>query len=467
MNRHFPSVPLALILMLVPWLAGAAQLPDFTGLVESSSPAVVSITTSSFDDRDNDTLSQEEVPELFRRFFDIPENPGNQQFSPERRSGGSGFVIDPDGYIVTNNHVIEGAEKILVRMGDKREFDAEIVGTDPQSDIALLKIDENNLHSLKLGDSEALKLGEWVLAIGAPFGFEQSVTAGIVSAKGRANGAQQYVPFIQTDVPINRGNSGGPLLNMDGEVVGVNSWILSSNGGFIGLSFSIPIEVVANTVSQLRSYGRVSRGLLGVGIEPVDREMARYLKMDRPQGALVNRVEDDSAADRAGITVGDVILVFEGQKIEEYSDLPPLVGALRPGAKTKLIINRDGQQKTINVVIGELPQPEAIQASLGDSGPDRSNALGIKVDSIAPGLRGQLGDPEGGVVVREVESEAAWRAGIRPGNVILRINQRKINDISDFQELAGDAESGETVALLTLQNGTPNFIAYTPESAEE
>jgi len=467
MKSHFHSVPLALLLTLAPWVAGAAQLPDFTGLVETASPAVVSITTSSFDNDENDQLSQEEVPELFRRFFDIPENRGNQRFSPERRSGGSGFVIDPDGYIVTNHHVVEGAEQIIVRFGDKREFDAEIVGSDPQSDIALLKVNEADLPSLELGDSEVLKLGEWVLAIGAPFGFEQSVTAGIVSAKGRANGAQQYVPFIQTDVPINRGNSGGPLLNMDGEVVGVNSWILSSNGGFIGLSFSIPIEVVANTVSQLRNYGRVSRGLLGVGIEPVDRAMARYLKMDRPQGALVNRIEDGSAADKAGIAVGDVIIRFEDHKIEEYSDLPPLVGALRPGTRTRVVVNRDGREKSFNVVIGELPQPEAIQTSLGDDGLDRSNALGIKVDSIEPGLRAQLGDPDGGVVVREVESEAAWRAGIRPGNVILRINQRKVNDMSDFEELSGDVNPGETVALLTLQNSNPNFIAYTPESTGE
>ncbi len=464
MKRFFLAFFVILMLALAPLSTAVAQLPDFTGLVEETGPAVVHIQTSNVSRRRNNGARDQEVPEFFRRFFDAPEMPEGHPFGEERRGGGSGFIIDSGGYIVTNHHVIEGAEKILVRLADRREFEATVVGSDQQSDIALLKVEASNLPTLPLGDSETLKRGQWVIAIGSPFALEQTVTAGIISGKGRSNGKQQYVPFLQTDVAINRGNSGGPLLNLDGEVVGVNSWILTTTGGSIGMSFSIPIEVAANTIQQLRSYGRVSRGLLGVGIEGVQRELAEALKLDRPSGALVNRIEPGSAADKAGIEVGDVILEYDGVAIESFTDLPPLVGVTRPGKEVDLLINRWGEQQTISAVVAELPEPEAINASLDSGDNKQSNSLGISVDSITEGLREQLGNPEGGVVVREVENEAAWRAGIRPGDVILRINRSKVNDMTDFNSHSATVEAGDTVALLLLQDGLPNFIAYSPEA---
>ncbi len=447
----------------------AADLPDFTGLVEEASPSVVNITTSTFG-RDRQR-SEQELPELFRRFFDTPyeEDDDSQQrrFRQERRSGGSGFIVDPNGYIITNHHVVDGAEEILVQLADRREYEATLVGSDAQSDIALLKIDGDRFPALEMGSSEDLKLGEWVIAIGSPFGFEQSVTAGIVSAKGRSNNSQQYVPFIQTDVPINRGNSGGPLLNMKGEVVGVNSWILSSNGGFIGLSFSIPIEVASNSASQLRQFGRVSRGLLGVNIEPVNRDLAKVLNLDRPRGALVNRVEPKSAADKAGVQVGDVILAFNGKSIEEFSDLPPLVGALRPGTSADLVISRDGRQRVLQTRIGERQEENVVPASLEADDGGFSNSLGVIVEPIPDTLREQFDDLDGGVVVREVESEAAWRAGVRPGDVVVRLNRKRIESVRDFRDFADSVKTGETIAVLLLQRGVPNFIAYTVEAETE
>jgi serine protease Do len=331
------------------------------------------------------------------------------------------------------------------------------------SDIALLKIDAKNLPALRLGDSDELKRGQWVIAIGSPFSFEQSVTAGIVSAKGRANGAQQYVPFIQTDVAINRGNSGDPLLNLDGEVVGVNSWILSSGGGYIGLSFSIPVNVANRTIEQLRDHGKVSRGLLGVGIEGVQTELAEVLKLDRPRGALVNRIEEGSAADRAGLEVGDVILEFNGQPIEGFAELPPLVGATPPDTKIQLLYNRWGKQKKMYVRLDELPTDSVTAADNADKGTGLSNTLGLMVSGIDENLRKQAEIPKGGVLVREIESEAAWRAGIRRGDIVMRINQSKVLSLADFNKLVKSIKAGDTVALLVVRNGNPNFVAYQTE----
>jgi serine protease Do len=451
--------------------ARVTGLPDFTGLMESAGPAVVNIRVTQFGNRarrgDDSELepSEEDIPEFFRRFFDMPDDPRFGR--PDRSGAGSGFIYDSDGYVITNHHVIEDADQIIVRLADRREFEAELIGSDEASDIALLKIDAQDLPALEFGNSEELRPGEWVAAIGSPFNFEQSVTAGIVSAKGRSNNAQQYVPFIQTDVAINRGNSGGPLLNMNGEVVGINSWILSSSGGYIGLSFSIPIEVAASTVTQLRETGRVERGLLGVVVGAVTRDLAEAMQLDRPVGALVNDVTPDGSADRAGIEPGDIILEFNGTSVETWNDLPPLVGANPPGTRAKVQVSRDGKQRTFDVVLDAVPGSEGGGLASGDERRDSSNPLGLAVESIDPAQRRALGDPEGGVIVVDVESDAAWRAGVRPGDVILAINNREVSDMDSFDSLLEDLPKDRSVALRVWRDGASSFIAYRPTPADD
>jgi len=465
---------LVMVVLLAVTGSGYARvqgLPDFTGLVEEAVPAVVNIRVTQFGDRvtpdpgaAENPHDLEQMPEFFRRFFDAPGNPGYG--TPDRQGAGSGFIIEKDGYIMTNHHVVEGADEIIVRLADRREFEAELIGSDPLSDVALLKIDADDLPTLKLGDSEALRPGEWVVAIGSPFNFEQSVTAGIVSAKGRSTNQQQYVPFIQTDVAINRGNSGGPLLNLDGEVVGINSWILSSGGGYMGLSFSIPIETANTAVSQLREHGKVSRGLLGVQVGAVTREMAEALDLDRPVGALVNDVTEGSAADKAGIQPGDVILKFEGATVEAWSDLPPLVGSNPPGTKAEILVSRNGREIEFNVELDALESDEDGNLLSADSEGRQSNALGLQIEPISDDMRRSLGNPEGGVVVTQVESDAAYRAGIRRGDVILMINNQKIDDVDSFEDAVKSIPEGKAVALRVMREGVTQFIAYTP-SAED
>jgi serine protease Do len=466
---------LALLMLTIslPLVAKVGGLPDFTELVEKAGPAVVNIRVTQFGTRSQRVPGQNgaqrggqgenhpEIPEFFRRYFDIPNNPRNGQ--PDRMGAGSGFIYDVDGYILTNHHVIADADEIIVRMADRREFEAELIGSDEASDIAVLRIKaDEDLPFLRLGDSESLKAGQWVAAIGSPFNFEQSVTAGIVSAKGRTNRAQQYVPFIQTDVAINRGNSGGPLLNMDGEVVGINSWILSSSGGYIGLSFSIPIEIAASTAKQLRATGKVERGLLGVIVGVVTREMAEALDLDRPVGALVNDITPGGSADRAGIEPGDVILAFNDSPVETWNDLPPLVGSNPPGTQATVRVSREGQEKTFDVTLDALNSETGEVVAGNDSGTQNGNALGLVVENISSDRRRELGDPEGGVVITDIESDDAWRAGLRPGDVILMINNRAVDDLDDFETLVGKVEPERAVALRVWRNGTASFIAYTP-----
>lgn len=452
-------------------LAKVTGLPDFTGLVEETGPAVVNIQVTQFGERAqrnadgmNGPEGQQEIPEFFRRFFDVPGNP--QGGSPDRRGAGSGFILESDGYIITNHHVVEGADQIIVRLADRREFEAELIGSDPLSDIALIKIDAKKLPTLKLGDSESLRRGEWVVAIGSPFNFDQSVTAGIVSAKGRSNNQQQYVPFIQTDVAINRGNSGGPLLNMDGEVVGINSWILSSGGGYMGLSFSIPIETANRAVQQLREHGKVSRGLMGVQVGAVTREMAEAFGLERPVGALVNDVTPGSAAERAGIQPGDVILAFDGEEIESWGQLPPAVGANPPGTKADVLVSRNGEKETFTVILDSLESDEDgnLLTSSGEAG--QSNALGILVEPINENRRRMLGDPEGGVIVSGIESDAAFRAGLRTGDVILTINNRAVEDMESFDQIVEGLPEDKAVALRVMREGVTRFIAYSPAVEE-
>jgi len=448
--------------------ARVTGLPDFTSLVEETGPAVVNIQVIQFGERASTGRADgmenphdgQEIPEFFRRFFDVPGAPQNG--SPDRRGAGSGFIIEPDGYIVTNHHVVDGADQIIVRMADRREFEAELVGSDPLSDIALLKIDASKLPTLKLGDSNSLRPGEWVVAIGSPFNFDQSVTAGIVSAKGRSTNQQQYVPFIQTDVAINRGNSGGPLLNMDGEVVGINSWILSSGGGYMGLSFSIPIETASGAVKQLREHGKVSRGLLGVQVGAVNREMAEAFGLERPVGALVNDVTTGSAAERAGILPGDVILAFNDQSVESSGDLPPLVGANPPGTEAEVLVIRNGKEKSFIVTLDALESDEDgnLLATNSDSG--QSNALGILVEPINENRRRALGDPDGGVIVSRIESDAAFRAGLRTGDVILTINNESVEDTESFDQIAESLPRDKAVALRVMREGITRYLAYSP-----
>jgi len=469
---------LLMLMMSLPLAAKVSGLPDFTELVEKAGPAVVNIRVTQFGtraqrptersrgQRGEQGPGQPEIPEFFKRYFNVPEGRGNGQ--PDRSGTGSGFIYEADGYILTNHHVIEDADEIIVRMADRREFEAELIGSDESSDIAVLKIEADGaLPFLHLGESESLRPGEWVAAIGSPFNFEQSVTAGIVSAKGRTNRAQQYVPFIQTDVAINRGNSGGPLLNMDGEVVGINSWILSSSGGYIGLSFSIPIEVAVSTAKQLRETGKVERGLLGVIVGAVTREMAEALELDRPVGALVNDTTPDGSADRAGIEPGDVILAFNDSPIETWNDLPPLVGANPPGTKATVRVSREGKEKTFNVTLDALDGDSGEAVADSKSSAQNSNALGLVVENISAERRRELGDPEGGVVITDIESDDAWRAGLRPGDVILMMNNRTVENMDDFETLVKKIEPNKAVALRVWRNGTASFIAYTPRDKDE
>ena len=465
---------LALLFTSMPLFAKVTGLPDFTELVEKAGPAVVNIRVTKFGTRGprssgGDSEQGEghpEIPEFFRRYFNVPDMPGGAE--PDRMGAGSGFIYEKEGYILTNHHVVAEADEIIIRMADRREFEAELVGSDEASDIAVLKIEaDEDLPFLHLGKSEPVKAGEWVAAIGSPFNFEQSVTAGIVSAKGRTNRAQQYVPFIQTDVAINRGNSGGPLLNMNGEVIGINSWILSSSGGYIGLSFSIPIEVAVSTAEQLRETGKVERGLLGVIVGAVTREMAEALGLDRPVGALVNDVTADGSAERAGIKPGDVILSFNDSPVETWNDLPPLVGANPPGTKAVVKVSRDGKDKSFEVTLDALDSDGTTTVADDGSKQHAENVLGLIVEGISSDRRRELGDPEGGVVITEIESDDAWRAGLRPGDVILMINNQDIGNLDDFESLVEEIEPDRAVALRVWRNGTASFIAYTPRDKDE
>ncbi len=441
---------------------------DFVDIVEASVPAVVNIETTRFGERPDPEVQRgqmpEDMPELFRRFFEpYGEGPRGR---PDRRGGGSGFIVREDGLIITNHHVIEDADEIIVRLADRREFVAELVGSDAETDVAVLRIDAEDLPTLDYGDSSALRPGEWVIAIGSPFQFEQSVTAGIVSAKGRTQGQQQYVPFIQSDVAINRGNSGGPLINTDGKVVGINSWILSSSGGNIGLSFSIPIETASSTIDQLLEFGRVSRGYLGVGIQSVDRERADALGLDRPVGALVNRVEPGSAAERAGIEVGDVILEVNGRNIEVFSDLPPVVGSVRPGEEVSLTISRWGETQELTVELDERDEDQQTSDRGETRDVEPTNALGLSVEELSDDQLRRAEGIDGGLMVTAVDSDNAYRAGIRRGDVIRMINNQQVRTLEDFEAIVEDIEPGRSVALLVWRNGTTQFVAYTPEGEE-
>jgi serine protease Do len=445
----------------------AVNLPDFTGMVEQYSPAVVNISTTQKMTRRPQQQQQFEMPDLpegspfedlFRHFFG--EGGGMEIPEHENKSLGSGLIISTDGYVVTNAHVIKDADEIIVRLNDRRQLVAEVVGFDLRSDVALLKIDADDLPVVKIGDSDQLKVGAWVLAIGSPFGFDYSVTAGIVSALGRNLPRENYVPFIQTDVAINPGNSGGALFNLDGEVIGVNSQIYSRTGGFMGLSFAIPINVVMNVTEQLKTKGKVSRGWLGVLIQDVTRELAEAFGMGTPQGALVSKVLDDSPAAAAGFKPGDVIVRYNDREVADSASLPPLVGQTRVGNSAEVVVIREGKEQTLTVTIGELPGEDALAKVVQPKADSVSEQrLGIKVTEVPEALREALELAEGGVLVDGIESGAASRAGVRQGDVIVMLNQQAINSPNQFAELVEALPEGKSVAVRIQRQNGPLWLA--------
>ena len=455
-----------------------AGLPDFTALVEQVGPAVVNIEAkigARGSNRYHGTAPDPgQVPEIFRRLFpDMPGMPGSPgpggPGGPSGRSVGSGFLISDDGYILTNHHVVDGAESITVRLSDRRELTAKLVGSDPTYDVALLKVEGKGLPVLHQGKSAALKPGQWVVAIGSPLGLEQSVTAGIVSAVGRTarDTGQQYVPFIQTDVAINRGNSGGPLLNTAGEVVGINSQILSNSGGYMGVSFAIPIDLAMGAVQQIKTSGKVSRGMLGVVIQPIDAGQAKALGLSSNDGALVNSVEPGSAAQKGGIEIGDVIVSVNGQAVPTSADLPPMVGMLPPGTKAKIGVIRDGKPRELAVTLGSVPG-EALAAGAAAPGRDATAptassvaALGLRVAELDAPSRQRLGlDAERGVAIVGVEGAEAREAGLAPGMAILQVGRVPVGNVAALERELRGARAGDTVMLLVrAPNGANQFVA--------
>ena len=447
---------LVLALFLLAPVTTVAQLPDFTELVEKQGPTVVNISTTQ---SGRSSAAVPNIPEddpfyeFFRRF--IP-NPGPREF--QSQSLGSGFVISADGYILTNAHVVDAADEINVKLNDKREFKAKVIGADRRTDIALLKIEANGLQAVRFGDPGRLKVGEWVLAIGSPFGFENTVTAGIVSAKGRSLPQENFVPFIQTDVAVNPGNSGGPLFNLRGEVVGINSQIYSRTGGFMGLSFAIPIDVANDIAQQLRTTGKVTRGRIGVVIQPITRELAESFGLPKPAGALVNSVEKGGPAEKAGIESGDVILRFDGKAVTSSEDLPRIVGATRPGAKVTVQLWRNKTARDVQVVVAELQEDRASRQSRRGGKPPAASQFGLALSELTDAQRKEL-KVEGGVLVENAQGAAA-RAGIRRGDVILAVNNQDVKSVEQFKELMAQVDKGRIVALLIRRGANSLYIPF-------
>ncbi len=465
-NRNSCFAFVAGLALLGHAVVAQAELPDFTPLVESASPAVVNISTKQKVQSRGATAQMPELeglPPIFREFFEhsIPQMPGAPGRGQQReaQSLGSGFIISEDGYVLTNNHVVADADEIIVRLPDRSELEAKLIGADPRSDVAVLKVEGKGLPTVKIGRSDELKAGEWVLAIGSPFGFDHTVTAGIVSATGRSLPNESYVPFIQTDVAINPGNSGGPLFTLDGEVIGINSQIFTRSGGFMGLSFAIPIDVAMDVANQLRTEGKVSRGWLGVVIQEVNKDLAESFGLERPAGALVAQVMDGGPAARGGLRVGDVILSLNDKPIVMSADLPHLVGALKPDSTARMEVVRDGDRKMLDVKIGAMPEEgEAVAASGG--GQERSdNRLGVKVTELTDEQKKSL-DLPGGVVITEILNGPAAMIGLRPGDVITHLNNQAINSAATFARVAEQLPKNRSVSMRVLRQGRASFITF-------
>lgn len=445
--------------------AGRYGLPDFSALVEQVGPAVVNISVTQKVGRSGATSGEDAFAgdpfyDFLRRFgVPVPGMPGNGGGgrAPEQiqQGVGSGFIVSPDGYVLTNAHVVDGASEVTVKLTDKRDFKAKVVGVDKRTDVALLKIDAAGLPFVRTGDAERTKVGEWVVAMGSPFGFENTVTAGIISAKARRLPDENYVPFIQTDVAINPGNSGGPLFNLAGEVIGINSQIYSRSGGFMGISFAIPIDVAMKVKDQLQKYGKVSRGRLGVAIQGLDAELAQNFGLDKPVGALVASVENGSPAEKAGLAPGDVVLGVNGQKVDNSADLPRIIGEQKPGSVVRLSIWRDRKARDINVTLGE--QAGEKLAAMGGAerkSESASGKLGLTGRALTAQEASRLGVP-GGVVVEGLSGPAA-KSGLQPGDVIIGVNNQPITGIEQFRKLLDAA--GNRFALLIQRGGSRIFL---------
>jgi len=451
-------------------------LPDFSELVEQVGPSVVNIRTlerrSNAQPGNGANTPDEEMQEFFRRFFGVPL-PGQPRQGPrsnrpqedeqaQPRGVGSGFILTSDGYIMTNAHVVDGADEVLVTLTDKREFKARIVGADKRTDVAVVKIQATGLPAVKVGDVSRLKVGEWVMAIGSPFGLENTVTAGIVSAKQRDTG--DYLPFIQTDVAINPGNSGGPLINLRGEVVGINSQIYSRSGGFMGISFAIPMDEAIRVSDQLRANGRVTRGRIGVQIGQVTKEVAESIGLGKAQGALVSGVEAGSPADKAGVEAGDIITRFDGKPIEKSSDLPRLVGNTRPGSKVSLTVFRRGGSKELSITVAELEPEKVAQRAAENSESKSSNTAaqhwGLVVTDLTDAQRKEL-RVRGGVRVQSA-TEAAMRAGVRPGDVILAVANTEIASVREFEALMERVDRTRPLNVLLRRGDWAQYVLIRP-----
>lgn len=455
-----------------PVFAQTRELPDFTELIDTQGAAVVNISTV----QTHSTSGNQMIPgmpnipedspfyEFFRRHSphgNIPKEllPHGAPREFESKSLGSGFIISADGYILTNAHVVNSADEITVKLNDKREFRAEIIGADRKTDIALLKIEASNLPKVTQGDPSQLRVGEWVVAIGSPFGFESSVTAGIVSAKGRSLAQENYVPFIQTDVAINPGNSGGPLFNMRGEVVGINSQIYSRTGGYMGLSFAIPIDVATDISNQLKVAGKVSRGRIGVMIQEVTKELAESFGLAKPGGALVTLVQKGGPAEKAGLKTKDVITKFDGRVVETSSDLPRIVGATKPGSKVSIHVWRNSSTKKLMVQVDEFPSDEKI-ASLERKRSirtDKSNRIGLALRELSDSEKKQL-EINNGLLVEDLRQGIASRSGIRPGDIILGLNNQDATTVGQFNQVLNKIRKGRNIALLVRRGNTTSFI---------
>lgn len=471
---------LSFLLLQFSSISVAVELPDFTTLVEKHSAAVVNISTTTNPKNKNrkalkpgfsggSSEKDEMLDELMRRFFDRGEGAGGFPAEKESHSLGSGFIVSKDGYIVTNHHVIAGADEIIVKLSDRRELVAKLVGSDKRSDVALLKVEAKNLPVLETGSSEALKVGEWVIAIGSPFGFDHSVTAGIVSAKGRSLPSENYVPFIQTDVAINPGNSGGPLFNMKGEVVGINSQIYSRTGGFMGVSFAIPVDVAKNVVEQLKNKGKVSRGWLGVYIQEVTRELALSFGLDTPHGALIVDVMKDGPA-KDVLKQGDIVLEFDGKFVRNASALPVLVGSTPIEKAVDIKIRRGGITQTLSLKLEELPSEDDVKEPVKKEEPKPKKkeniVMGMELAALDEAAKESL-DVDGGVLVKSIKSDkegsAARKAGIERGDILLMFKGEKLDSIKRFEELSKDLVTGQTYAILVLREGSARFLALKAE----
>ena len=437
----------------------AKGLPDFADLVEKHGSAVVNISTTQLI-RNKSALQSipegDQFFEFFRRFS--PKMPRER----EAQSLGSGFLISHDGYIITNAHVVEHSEKITVRLNDKREFNAKIIGADKRTDVALLKIEGSGFPTLSMGDPEKLRVGEWVVAIGSPFGFDSSVTAGIVSAKGRSLPRENYVPFIQTDVAINPGNSGGPLFNLDGEVVGVNSQIYTRSGGSMGLSFAIPIDVATQVVDQLRSTGKVTRGRIGVTIQELTSELAESFGLSSPNGALVSSVERNGPAERAGIEASDVILKFDGKSVDNSSDLPRIVAVTMPGSKVQVEVWRKGKSKIITLSVGEMREEGQLFSSANKNQPDDESEtisrLGIVVSELSKERLEEL-HLNGGLLVEKIQTSSVRSAGLNQGDILIKIGNSQIKSLKQFNNILNQVGKGKNVALLVKRGENSLYVA--------